>query len=289
MQRTHELAVWLEQNLHCEITQEILEKRTGYSSRHLFTIFKACFGVSIANYVRKRRLTLASVMLRETQRSVTEIALMYQFDHLQTFTRAFKKQFGISPFKYRNSTFWDMKNYYPSAVVRKVKCNTHTIYIDKQTFLYPENKFRYEINYGHDFYIKIKNKKINTYPNIYKDCINLIFRHDFERQLVAFGELYPGKRFDTDVLIYIGHFTKKISPDAISIPHGYYFCFTFTGTPEELMEYHAWAKGHGMHNFSQIMKKGPTFTLFRKSALYGIYEGEFYIPCFNLNYSAIPD
>ncbi|ELG5397459.1 helix-turn-helix transcriptional regulator [Salmonella enterica] len=274
-----QLADWIEQNLHCVITPADMEAMTGYSSRHLRSLFHVHFGLSVTCYIRKRRLTLASVMLRETSRSVTEIALMYRFEHLQTFSRAFKKHFGQSPQQYRQAESWDMALYYPSAVVMNL-ASTATVFSISHGLIEIQNKKHYRINFGHDFFLSTEKRKIISYPRIYQDCIHLIFRHNPLQQFVAFGELLPGEGCDTEIDIYTGRLTQeKTERPHIRIPPGNYICFGCTGTPGHLMKFQAWVKGHGMHQYKQVLKKGPSFTVFEKTDHQGMYKSECYIPC----------
>jgi AraC family transcriptional activator of mar-sox-rob regulon len=53
-----------------------------------------------------RRLSKSAVALRLTSRPILDIALQYRFDSQQTFTRAFKKQFNLTPALYRRSPDW---------------------------------------------------------------------------------------------------------------------------------------------------------------------------------------
>ncbi|EAA3705912.1 helix-turn-helix domain-containing protein [Salmonella enterica subsp. enterica serovar Newport] len=283
-----QLAEWLEHNLHREITIAELEKKTGYSARHLYTFFTDRLGISVTRYIRRRRLTLASVMLRETSRSVTEIALMYQFNHLQTFSRAFRKQFGQSPQQYRRAQAWDMQHYYPSAAVKKIRCKPRLAGVNQLRF-FPVDHVFYRINFGYDFLVTTKNEKINAYPEVYQDCIDFIFRNHIRQPLVVFGELLPGKKSDTEINIYSGYFTAENRPGIISVPCGYYLCFTSTDTPAELMKFFSWAKGHGMHSQGTIMKRGPTFTVFTATGTTDIYKAEHYIPCVNPHSTATPE
>ncbi|EDY9238455.1 helix-turn-helix transcriptional regulator [Salmonella enterica subsp. enterica serovar Kottbus] len=82
------LMEWIERNLHRKITLPEMTRKSGYTSRHLYNLFMAGPGVSPSAYIRQRKLSLASIMLRDTRRPVTEIALMYGFEHSQSFTRA---------------------------------------------------------------------------------------------------------------------------------------------------------------------------------------------------------
>jgi len=63
-------------------------------------------GHAIGAYIRARRLSKSAVALRLTARPILDIALQYRFDSQQTFTRAFKKQFSLTPALYRRSPDW---------------------------------------------------------------------------------------------------------------------------------------------------------------------------------------
>lgn len=69
-------------------------------------MFKDVTGHAIGAYIRARRLSKSAVALRLTARPILDIALQYRFDSQQTFTRAFKKQFSLTPALYRRSPDW---------------------------------------------------------------------------------------------------------------------------------------------------------------------------------------
>lgn len=80
--------------------------KAGYSKWHLQRMFKDVTGHAIGAYIRARRLSKSAVALRLTSRPILDIALQYRFDSQQTFTRAFKKQFSLTPALYRRSPDW---------------------------------------------------------------------------------------------------------------------------------------------------------------------------------------
>ena len=67
-------------------------------------------GLSLASYIRARRLYLAAFALRFTQKSILDISVEYQFDNQQTFSRCFKKHFAESPSVYRHARKQDFSN-----------------------------------------------------------------------------------------------------------------------------------------------------------------------------------
>lgn len=67
-------------------------------------IFIFISGVSIADYVRKRRLTLAGLNLKNSDISVLDVAIKYGFQSHSAFTRAFKEHHGITPSEAKEET-----------------------------------------------------------------------------------------------------------------------------------------------------------------------------------------
>lgn len=75
-------------------------------------IFTFVSGISIADYVRKRRLTSAGNELKNSDISVTDVAMKYGFQSHSAFTRAFKEHHGITPSEARARSA-KLNNYLP--------------------------------------------------------------------------------------------------------------------------------------------------------------------------------
>jgi len=87
----------IEDNLKQELLTEAIARRAGFSSWHFQRIFRAMVGDSVKEYVRKRRLTQAAEELSKTDNQIIDIAFDYQFESQESFSRAFKAVFGITP------------------------------------------------------------------------------------------------------------------------------------------------------------------------------------------------
>lgn len=74
---------------------------TFVSKYHFYRLFKAVTGISVLEYVRRRRLIQASAALLKSDESVLDIAVRYGFGSQEVFTRNFKKLFLVPPAKYR--------------------------------------------------------------------------------------------------------------------------------------------------------------------------------------------
>ncbi len=78
-----------------------LARITHLSEAHFIRTFRATFGETPHRYLQRRRVERAMFLLRETERSVSEICLDVGFTSLGTFTRTFTAVVGDPPTTYR--------------------------------------------------------------------------------------------------------------------------------------------------------------------------------------------
>ncbi|ATG15074.1 TPA: MDR efflux pump AcrAB transcriptional activator RobA [Providencia alcalifaciens] len=112
-----DLLRWIDDNLDKPLSLDNVAARAGYSKWHLQRMFKDVTDQAIGAYIRARRLSRAAVALRLTSRPILDIALQYRFDSQQTFTRAFKKQFNLTPAFYRRTEEWCATGICPPIVL----------------------------------------------------------------------------------------------------------------------------------------------------------------------------
>ena len=101
MKIIHQTINWLEMKLEEPVRNEEVVQVTGYSFYHFHRLFQQKVGMSLHEYVRNRRLTLAAQRLIYTDERILDLALTYQFESQEAFTRAFRKVHGLPPGKYR--------------------------------------------------------------------------------------------------------------------------------------------------------------------------------------------
>ena len=94
------MQMYIEEHLHETVTLNQLAGVAGYSPWHAARMFKALTGRNPFDYLRARRLTRAAVRLREHDSRVVDVAFDFVFDSHEGFTRAFSKEFGVTPSAY---------------------------------------------------------------------------------------------------------------------------------------------------------------------------------------------
>lgn len=91
----------IESNIAFEVNIKSLAKKCQVSPWHFQRMFKALVGDSLGNYVRGRRLSLASKKLLETDLTIIQIAFDVGFNSNEALSRSFKNFFGYTPKEFR--------------------------------------------------------------------------------------------------------------------------------------------------------------------------------------------
>jgi len=87
----------IENGIKNNINATVLSKKYGFSEGHLRRLFSFAFKQAIAAYIRSRTLAASLNDLLETDTNIIVIADEYGFDYEQSYIRAFKREFGITP------------------------------------------------------------------------------------------------------------------------------------------------------------------------------------------------
>lgn len=96
------------------ITLRFLSDKLGYSEFHTTRKFKEISGMPFRDYLRHRKLAFALKEIRDSEKSILDIAFDYGFSSHEAFTRAFKGVYGVAPSEYRKK---------PMPVVLRTKIN----------------------------------------------------------------------------------------------------------------------------------------------------------------------
>lgn len=101
LKATQRMQDHIEAHLTEPITLSALARAARYSPWYAARIFKECTGRAPFAYIRLRRLSAAASRMAHSQQRVIDIAFDFVFDSHDGFTRAFARQFGMTPRAFR--------------------------------------------------------------------------------------------------------------------------------------------------------------------------------------------
>lgn len=91
---------YIDTHFNGRITLEDLSRAAGYSKYHAVRVFKELTGKTPFQVIRALRLTKAAQTLQSSDNKVSDVAFDNAFDSHDGFTRAFARQFGVTPQTY---------------------------------------------------------------------------------------------------------------------------------------------------------------------------------------------
>jgi len=100
----HKLLNYIEAHISEPITLDDCAQVSCLSKYHLSHIFKKLTTLTLMEYIQARRLASSIEDLVDLDQRILDISLKHGFAHEQSYIRAFKKHFSITPGKYRKNT-----------------------------------------------------------------------------------------------------------------------------------------------------------------------------------------
>jgi len=94
---------YIEENLTNDIDFKGVARIAFCSEYHFKRMFSFLAGISLSEYIRRRRLTLAAFELKDSSVKVIDIAIKYGYNSPDSFARAFQNLHGITPSEARNN------------------------------------------------------------------------------------------------------------------------------------------------------------------------------------------
>ena len=156
------------------LTLCFLSRRLGYSEFYTTRKFKEISGIPFRDYLRLRKLAVALKEVRDSEKSILDIAFDYGFSSHEAFTRAFKRTYGVTPSEDRKR---------PKPVVLRTKITPFDRYffgLGEIGMKKSEDDIKiYFVTIPAHKYLHIKNYESNGYWDFWQKQ-NLIPGQDFE-------------------------------------------------------------------------------------------------------------
>lgn len=93
----NEVTNYIDKHLEDKIDYNVLAKIMGVNAYTMQRIFSLLVGLSLSEYIRKRRLSVAGYDLYKNKGKIIDIAIKYQYESATSFSRAFEHFHGIKP------------------------------------------------------------------------------------------------------------------------------------------------------------------------------------------------
>jgi AraC family transcriptional regulator len=264
---------FMEGRLTCNVELEDLADITNFSMYHFHRLFVGLVGFTPMDYLRRRRLSEAARELVYSWRSIQVIARRYQFESQASFTRAFGKQFGISPGKVRK-TKHAFEYFAPIDVKKEMKRkgvqSMEVKIVEKEAMKIVGMKTRTTIKNNTIPQLWDKFNKVScSIPNVKVNKVALGICPPVETK--DFNEEKP---FDYITGLIVENF-ENVPKDMITyeIPAQKYAVITHRGALDKLQETYnylfTWSKESG-HEFNG----GAEFELYDERFMFGSPESE---------------
>jgi AraC-like DNA-binding protein len=103
-QMISKVTTYMQKNYAQKVGNSDLIKIAHLSEYHFLRLFKKCMGISPYEYLTNYRINKSKSLLKQTAKSINEIAYSVGFNNANNFIREFKILVGTTPLKYRN--YW---------------------------------------------------------------------------------------------------------------------------------------------------------------------------------------
>lgn len=206
----------IEAHLDAEMHPQEVAKAAGISQWHFQRIFKALTNETLKTYIRSRRLSEAMRKLLFSDMRILDIALDSGFESQESFTRAFKKMFDVTPNEFRKL---GEKNRFPNKILFDTEYLQH---LDKNIQLEPRivrQNERLVVGMKTSFYgvDSEKNNLADKLPALWDEFVPRMDEIQHRSNNQAFGVIQTQK--DTDLLEYYAACEVSVR-DEILLPEG---------------------------------------------------------------------
>lgn len=96
---------YIETHLHQKLVLETVAKEAHFSPYHFHRIFSIVTGETLQNFINRKRIEKSAIhLINQKEITITEVAEKVGFSNLSSFSRAFKKFYGISPIEFQKQS-----------------------------------------------------------------------------------------------------------------------------------------------------------------------------------------
>lgn len=127
--RMNRVLEYIDQHLEADLSLNTISKIACFSPFHFHRIFKFITNETLNDYITRRKIEKSALDLLHKNTKTTEIAHNYGFSDGSSFSKTFKKYYGINPTEFRK------QNPHRIGRIRQLKSKNGQEYPDKDTYI----------------------------------------------------------------------------------------------------------------------------------------------------------
>lgn len=198
--RINRVFEFIDQNLESDLSLNTVSEIAFFSAFHFHRVFKFVTEETLHEYVKRRRIEKSASDLLHKNITATEIAHKYGFSDNSSYSRAFRKYFGVSPTEFKN------QNPNRFSKIRQLKSKNGQEYPDYEKYICVINNLKNWIKMNAKIEIKEMSKMDLAY-------VSSIGPHNLEN---AYGKLMQwatpkGLMHDQTKMITVYHDSFKVT------------------------------------------------------------------------------
>lgn len=251
---------YIEKNLQNELKIIEISSKAYFSAFHFQRLFQAITGLSVQQYIRNRRLSEAATLLKETRKSILEIAISFGYGSQEAFTRAFVNCFGITPAKYRKED---------TPISQQFKINFLDYTKGDLSMNKPEiTRLKKIYVIGYEYKTNLNNEKyFAEIPGFYLDFGRNQYYQRIPKKIAPNMSYGISTNFHDDgqFSFMVGEEVQELNTELengfvnIEIPEGKYAEFKVNGTSDSVQNIRRFIYGTWLPNSNYERDDGPDF------------------------------
>jgi len=257
---------FIESNLESNISPNDVARHAGISQWHFQRIFKALTNETLKAYIRARRLANSLDVLLNTDLRIADIALNAGYENQESYTRAFRQAFDMTPSAYRSIGR-------RALFMKKIEIDEEYIrHIHSKISLEPTIRFHPErllIGLRTQFYSvdSEKNNIAAQLPSLWDNFLERIGEVSNTLSGACYGVLYRIDENNEQLNYMAGIEVSRVNgiPDGMelmTIPESCYAQFEHRGQPEQLNNTVNFVYCNWLLNSEYIHSYGPDIEIF---------------------------
>ena len=118
---------YMEEHLTEKLNLDRVADAVHYSKYHLHRMFTGAVGITLHEYLKRRRLTQSAKLLVFSDKNILDIALLAGYESQQAFTNIFTAMYKMPPSRYREN-----EKFYPLQLKYNLKGNFEMLHVKDQ-------------------------------------------------------------------------------------------------------------------------------------------------------------